>query len=45
MKERQVAFTNSGISVPLEVNISVSNPNYFSVELKKVTLDVSTIVT
>lgn len=45
MEERQVSFTNSGISVPLEVNISVSNPNYFSVELKKVTLDVCTLIT
>jgi len=36
-----VAFTTSGISVPLEVNISVSNPNYFSVELKKLTLDLT----
>jgi hypothetical protein len=36
-----VQFQSSGITVPLEVNISVNNPNYFSVELKKVTLDLT----
>jgi len=36
-----VQFESSGITVPLEVNISVNNPNYFSVELKKVTLDLT----
>jgi len=36
-----VQLNNTGITVPLQVNISVSNPNYFSVELKKVTLDLT----
>ncbi|KAF5389893.1 hypothetical protein D9757_003717 [Collybiopsis confluens] len=36
-----VQFQSTGIKVPLEVNISVSNPNYFSVDLKKATLDLS----
>ncbi|KIK57692.1 hypothetical protein GYMLUDRAFT_45857 [Collybiopsis luxurians FD-317 M1] len=36
-----VQLQTSGIKVPLEVNISVSNPNYFAVDLKKVTLDLT----
>jgi hypothetical protein len=36
-----VQFQTSGITVPLEVNISVSNPNYFSVDLKQVNLDLT----
>lgn len=42
LKNFQIQLETSGITVPLEVNISVNNPNYFSVDLKKVTLDVST---
>ncbi|KAJ3814954.1 hypothetical protein F5876DRAFT_86085 [Lentinula aff. lateritia] len=33
----QIQLETSGIIVPLEVNISVNNPNYFSVDLKKLT--------
>ncbi|KAF8831188.1 hypothetical protein HHX47_DHR1000104 [Lentinula edodes] len=36
-----IQLETSGITVPLEVNISVNNPNYFSVDLKKVTLDLT----
>ncbi|KAJ3796939.1 hypothetical protein GGU11DRAFT_828263 [Lentinula aff. detonsa] len=37
----QIQFQTSGIVVPLEVNISVNNPDYFSVDLKQVTLDLT----
>ncbi|KAJ3744800.1 hypothetical protein DFH05DRAFT_1397748 [Lentinula detonsa] len=36
-----IQFQTSGIVVPLEVNISVNNPDYFSVDLKQVTLDLT----